>query len=151
MRSAMERGKWIFFQNCHLAPSWMPSLERLIESINPDKVTVMYTEKDFLLRGLFFLLGIPVLKMWYALHKRTVICQNNHTPHFQPPMGILLCSAHKGPSHTFCSKGVHFQRKEFCTNTFSLALFICQNSLNFQQTQQGISLKFWISGFTAQQ
>ncbi|OCT85694.1 dynein heavy chain 1, axonemal [Xenopus laevis] len=38
MRSSMERGKWVFFQNCHLAPSWMPSLERLIETIDPDKV-----------------------------------------------------------------------------------------------------------------
>jgi dynein heavy chain len=40
MRSAMERGKWVFFQNCHLSPSWMPSLERLIEQIDPDKVGV---------------------------------------------------------------------------------------------------------------
>lgn len=38
MFSAMERGKWVFFQNCHLAPSWMPTLERLIENIDPDKV-----------------------------------------------------------------------------------------------------------------
>ena len=38
MHSAMERGKWVFFQNCHLAPSWMPTLERLIENIDPDKV-----------------------------------------------------------------------------------------------------------------
>ena len=34
----MERGKWVFFQNCHLSPSFMPSLERLIEQIDPDKV-----------------------------------------------------------------------------------------------------------------
>lgn len=38
MRNSIERGKWVFFQNCHLAPSWMPALERLIEHINPDKV-----------------------------------------------------------------------------------------------------------------
>jgi len=40
MYSAMERGKWVFFQNCHLAPSWMPTLERLIENIDPDKVYI---------------------------------------------------------------------------------------------------------------
>lgn len=40
MRSAMERGKWVFFQNCHLAPSFMPSLERLVENIDPDKVGI---------------------------------------------------------------------------------------------------------------
>ena len=37
-RGAIERGRWVFFQNCHLAPSWMPSLERMIEQIDPDKV-----------------------------------------------------------------------------------------------------------------
>ena len=40
MASAMERGKWVFFQNCHLSPSWMPTLERLVEQIDPDKVQI---------------------------------------------------------------------------------------------------------------
>ena len=40
MASAMERGKWVFFQNCHLSPSWMPTLERLVEQIDPDKVKI---------------------------------------------------------------------------------------------------------------
>ena len=35
MKAAMDRGHWVFFQNCHLAPSWMPGLDRLIEHINP--------------------------------------------------------------------------------------------------------------------
>lgn len=38
MRQGMDRGRWVFFQNCHLSPSWMPALERLIEQIEPDKV-----------------------------------------------------------------------------------------------------------------
>ncbi|GFS18450.1 dynein heavy chain 1, axonemal [Elysia marginata] len=38
MRIAMERGGWVFFQNCHLAPSWMPVLERLVETIDPENV-----------------------------------------------------------------------------------------------------------------
>lgn len=42
MHSSIERGKWVFFQNCHLAPSWMPALERLIEHINPDKVALPF-------------------------------------------------------------------------------------------------------------
>ncbi|XP_054640454.1 dynein axonemal heavy chain 1 isoform X2 [Dunckerocampus dactyliophorus] len=41
MRTAMDRGQWVFFQNCHLAPSWMPSLERLIENID------LKVHKDF--------------------------------------------------------------------------------------------------------
>ena len=38
MQEAMDRGRWVFFQNCHLSPSWMPTLERLIEQIDGDKV-----------------------------------------------------------------------------------------------------------------
>lgn len=38
MCTAMERGQWVLFQNCHLAPSWMPTLERLIEMVDPVKV-----------------------------------------------------------------------------------------------------------------
>ena len=38
MKSAMDRGQWVFFQNCHLSPSWMPALERLIEQIDPQSV-----------------------------------------------------------------------------------------------------------------
>jgi len=38
MRAAMEKGQWVFFQNCHLAPSWMPTLERLVEQVDPDHV-----------------------------------------------------------------------------------------------------------------
>ncbi|XP_061731227.1 dynein axonemal heavy chain 1 [Nerophis ophidion] len=41
MRTAMERGQWVFFQNCHLAPSWMPALESLIENID------LKVHKDF--------------------------------------------------------------------------------------------------------
>jgi len=41
-KNAMERGLWVFFQNCHLAPSWMPSLERIVEQIDPEHV-----HKDF--------------------------------------------------------------------------------------------------------
>ncbi len=35
---AMERGSWVLLQNCHLAASWMPSLEKIVDSIQPDKV-----------------------------------------------------------------------------------------------------------------
>ncbi|KAF5829736.1 dynein heavy chain and region D6 of dynein motor-domain-containing protein [Dunaliella salina] len=38
----MDRGIWVCLQNCHLAVSWMPTLERIVEGIEPDKV-----HKDF--------------------------------------------------------------------------------------------------------
>ena len=42
LEAGMERGQWVCLQNCHLAVSWMPTLERIVEGINPDTV-----HKDF--------------------------------------------------------------------------------------------------------
>lgn len=36
MIAGMEKGQWVCLQNCHLAVSWMPSLERIVEGISPD-------------------------------------------------------------------------------------------------------------------
>lgn len=38
LAEGMERGLWVCLQNCHLAVSWMPMMERIIEAIDKDKV-----------------------------------------------------------------------------------------------------------------
>lgn len=35
---SVETGSWVFFQNCHLAPSWMPRLERILDNLQPEFV-----------------------------------------------------------------------------------------------------------------
>uniref|UniRef100_A0A803YA76 Dynein axonemal heavy chain 1 n=1 Tax=Meleagris gallopavo TaxID=9103 RepID=A0A803YA76_MELGA len=70
MHSAMEQGNWVFFQNCHLAPSWMPSLERLIEGINPNK--------DFRL----WLTSLPSNRFPVS------ILQNSSKMTIEPPRGV---------------------------------------------------------------
>ncbi|TPX58491.1 hypothetical protein PhCBS80983_g03079 [Powellomyces hirtus] len=40
IKDGMERGLWILLQNCHLAPSWMPTLDRIIDGMTPDKFPV---------------------------------------------------------------------------------------------------------------
>ncbi|KAJ6667676.1 hypothetical protein lerEdw1_015997 [Lerista edwardsae] len=108
MRSAMERGKWVFFQNCHLAPSWMPSLERLIEGINPDKV-----HRDFRL----WLTSLPSNKFPVS------ILQNGSKMTIEPPRGVKanLLKSYVSLSSDFlnsCSK-----ISEFKSLLLSLCLF----------------------------
>jgi dynein heavy chain len=38
MDSATASGSWVLLQNCHLATSWMPKLERMLDEIDPKKV-----------------------------------------------------------------------------------------------------------------
>ncbi|KAK7819786.1 hypothetical protein U0070_012392 [Myodes glareolus] len=87
MRSSIERGKWVFFQNCHLAPSWMPALERLIEHINPDKVHRAachwycdhQVHRDFRL----WLTSLPSNKFPVS------ILQNGSKMTIEPPRGVV--------------------------------------------------------------
>ncbi|KAM6927306.1 LOW QUALITY PROTEIN: dynein axonemal heavy chain 1 [Xenentodon cancila] len=73
MRTAMQTGHWVFFQNCHLAPGWMSTLERLVESIDPVKV-----HKDFRL----WLTSLPSNSFPVS------IIQNSFKIAFEPPGGI---------------------------------------------------------------
>ncbi|KAJ3368393.1 Dynein heavy chain 1, axonemal [Kappamyces sp. JEL0680] len=73
IKEAMERGMWVLLQNCHLAPSWMPALDRIIDSITLDKV-----HRDFRL----WLTSMPSTKF------PVTILQNGVKTTMEPPNGI---------------------------------------------------------------
>ncbi|KAL2745195.1 dynein axonemal heavy chain 1-like [Vespula maculifrons] len=72
LKQCAELGNWVFFQNCHLAPSWMPNLEALVEILTEK------THRDFRL----WLTSAPSPDFPVS------ILQNGHKMTIEPPRGI---------------------------------------------------------------
>jgi dynein heavy chain len=42
IEQAQREGQWVCLQNCHLAVSWMPTLEKILESMNTGNTSVSF-------------------------------------------------------------------------------------------------------------
>ncbi|KEG11834.1 dynein heavy chain [Trypanosoma grayi] len=107
LQEGMENGTWVLLQNCHLATSWMPTLERLVEAMG---------------------VGIhPSFRLWLTSmpspHFPVSVLQNGVKITNEPPKGMQAnvtrsVLSYRGEYLETCSKPKEFKKLFFAMSFF---------------------------------
>jgi dynein heavy chain len=102
IKEATLRGGWVLLQNCHLAASWMPDLERIVEDLDEN------IHRDFRL----WLTSMPTQSFPIS------VLQNGVKMTIEPPQGLRanLLRSYANISEdelNSCRKGVEFRKLLF--------------------------------------
>ncbi|CAI9733108.1 dynein heavy chain 6, axonemal-like isoform X2 [Octopus vulgaris] len=110
IKDATTLGNWVFLQNCHLAQSWMPSMENIIRNLveSPDEI-----HDDFRL----FLSSMP------AKHFPISVLQNSIKVTNEPPKGLRANLKRTIGTITTAFFEEHILTRGWCKLVFGICFF----------------------------
>ena len=137
---ARETGNWVILENCHLYPSWMPTLSRICEDLSEAK-SGEDIHRDFRL----FLTTYPCADFPYNILQNSIKLAN------QPPEGLGTNMALSYASEPLSDKErfleAHPNPKMFSTLVYSLCFFhaVIQERRNYGPLGWNIPYEFNLS------
>merc|ERR1719464_415870 len=108
VKAGKEEGMWVILQNCHLAISWLPKLEAIVEELDPEKVDEAFR---------LWLTAMPAKEFPVS------VLQNGSKMTVEPPKGLKsnLLRAYSGLDEEWFEEAGK-QSKE-CQHAFRKMLF----------------------------
>jgi dynein heavy chain len=129
IREAVDKGTWVLLQNAHLAVSWLPTLQKIVDEINP-----VTTNSDFRL----WLTSMPSANFPVSILQNGIKITN------EPPKGIKanLAQTYRGVEQQYLDESR--KPEEHKKMLFGLAMFhaIVQERRKFGSVGYNISYEF---------